>query len=128
MATTAIFSPLFYLASPYSHEDPFMREWRYHLAKKAIVFLLSDNLFTISPIVHSHHLGSDLPMDHLFWANYNRALLERCDGLIVLGMDGWAQSKGVRLELALARRLHKEILWLKPTAKGQFTFVEGREC
>jgi len=98
---------MIYLASPYTHPDPFVREERYLRAAKATVFLLSRKLWVYSPIVHCHELAKigGLPVDADFWREYNFAVLARCTKFTVLRTDGYESSKGVAGEKAEADRL-----------------------
>jgi hypothetical protein len=97
---------LFYLASPYSHPNSIVREHRFAVAEKAIVWLLRQKIWAFSPIVHCHKLAkeNDLPKDAEFWSEFNEALLLKSDGVLVLTIDGWVESKGVQAEINLANR------------------------
>jgi len=102
-----------YLASPYSHADQAVREARYHAACRATAAMLKTGLVVFSPIVHSHPLVAfDLPTGWDFWGRVDRAYLVRCDELVVLMLDGWQESAGVRAEIALARDLGKPVRFL----------------
>jgi nucleoside 2-deoxyribosyltransferase len=102
-----------YLASPYSHADPAVRKERYHATCRATAALLKAGLVVFSPIVHSHPLVAfDMPTGWDFWEPIDRAYLARCDEVVVLMLDGWQQSTGVRAEIALARGLCKPVRFL----------------
>ena len=67
----------------------------------------------ITPIVHSHPLVAfALPTGWDFWEPIDRAYLARCDEVVVLTLDGWKESTGVRAEIALARELGKPVRFL----------------
>jgi len=93
-----------YLASPYSHPDPFVREDRYLRAAQATTHLLKKGEWVYSPIVHCHELAkiADLPKDFTFWQNYNMAMLIRADKLLILRIEGYDQSVGIAAELSFA--------------------------
>ena len=104
---------MIYLASPYSHADPAVRETRYQAACHATAALLKAGFVVFSPIVHSHPLVAfDLPTGWDFWERIDRAYLSRCDEVVVLTLDGWQQSTGVRAEIAIARDLGKPVRFL----------------
>lgn len=104
---------MIYLASPYSHADPAIREARFHAACRATAALLRAGLVVFSPIVHSHPLVAfALPTGWDFWERIDRAYLARCDELVVLTLDGWDESAGVRAEIALARDVGKPVRFL----------------
>src|ERR1700674_2823229 len=94
-----------YLASPYSHPDPAVRHQRYETAGRCLVWLLKQQIWTYSPIVHNHNLAvaHALPTTYEFWDNYNQALLRVADELLVLCDDGYRTSRGIAAEIAFAR-------------------------
>lgn len=115
---------MIYLASPYSHADPAVREKRFHAACRATAALLRAGEVVFSPIVHSHPLVAfDLPTDFAFWASIDREHLARCDAVAVLTLDGWSESIGVREELRIARELGKPVRFFAPEATGSPTLA-----
>lgn len=106
---------MIYLATPYSHPDPAVREQRFRAACQAAVALLHAGHVVFSPITHSHPLAQHgLPGNWHFWERYDRALLERCDEVVVLMLDGWENSVGVQAEIRIARELGKPVRYLAP--------------
>lgn len=109
---------LTYLASPYSHEDPAVRESRFHAAcrKAAELMLAGDVVF--APIAHSHPISEQMPMgkatDHELWMSQDLPILRRCDRLLVLMLPGWDQSRGVREEMEVARACQITVEFEKP--------------
>jgi nucleoside 2-deoxyribosyltransferase len=101
---------MIYLASPYSHPDPAVREQRFREACRAAAELLRDGHAVISPIAHSHPLTQHgLPGDWEFWEHYDRELIARCDEVVVLMLDGWHESVGVQAEIRIAQQLGKRV-------------------
>lgn len=98
---------LIYLASPYSHPDEKVREWRFHQACKAAGALIQGGLFVFSPIAHGHPIAqhAKLPTDWKFWEAYSRTILRGCSRMMVLAIDGWESSVGVSAETDMARKL-----------------------
>lgn len=98
----------YYVASPYYHEAPLVREERYLHASHYIMNCLKNGEPVFSPIVHCHELAKiwGLPKDRDFWRSYNYAMLERALGLRVLRLNGWQSSAGVKEEIADAERLN----------------------
>jgi nucleoside 2-deoxyribosyltransferase len=106
---------MIYLASPYSHPDPAVREQRFRAACRAAVALLRAVQVVFSPITHSHPLAQHgLPGNWQFWERYDRAFLERCDEVVVLMLDGWGESVGVQAEIRIAWELGKPVRYLAP--------------
>jgi hypothetical protein len=106
---------MIYLASPYSHPDPTVREERFREACRAAAKLISLGRIVFSPIAHSHPITvHGLPIDWRFWERFDRWQLERCDVVAVLMIDGWAASVGVQAEIRLATELGKPVSYLSP--------------
>ena len=104
--------PLWYLASPYSHVDPIVREHRYLLTRNSVGKLLSVGVQVISPIVHWHAaaVAADLPTDFGFWQPSCLTLLDHCDGLLQFTLDGWEKSEGMAGEVAHAFARSKPVI------------------
>ncbi len=97
---------MIYLAAPYSHPDPAVREERYRQTCWHAVRLMREGRLVYSPIVHSHPLAQlGLPGDWPFWAEHNREMLNASSRLVVLALDGWQESQGVAAEVEIAREL-----------------------
>lgn len=100
--------PLTYLASPYSHHDPEVREERYRQACYTTAALMRNGHLVYSPIVHSHPLTRHpygLPTTWDYWRTLDEAMLSRCQELLVLTIYGWEDSEGVMAEVRLAKNL-----------------------
>ena len=94
-----------YLASPYSHPDPLVREERFRLACKAAAMLMQRGEIVFCPIAHSHpiELAMRAQGDHAFWQRQDQPFLEFSSRFALLRIDGWETSKGVAYELAWAQ-------------------------
>ncbi|MFQ5732136.1 MAG: DUF1937 family protein [Planctomycetaceae bacterium] len=108
---------MIYLASPYSHPDPAVRERRFQAACLAAAQLMRASHTVFAPIVHSHPLVDyGLPTDWSYWERQDREHLARCDEVVVLLLDGWRESRGVQAEVRLAENLGKPVRYLVPDA------------
>ena len=106
---------MIYLASPYSHPDPLVRHARFDAACRAAARLTLAGTPVLASVIQGHAmLRYGVPGDWSFWAPLARAYIARCDELIVLKLDGWRESQGVRAELALARELGRRVNYLEP--------------
>lgn len=97
-----------YLASPYTHPDPTVREERYVAACQATAHLMRDGDVVFSPIVHSHLLATDYgcPKEFSFWEKWCLSYLEHwATQFLILPLEGWEQSFGVSAEKAVAKKL-----------------------
>lgn len=89
-----------YLAAPYSHPDPTVREARMKVFYEYDAKLMREGHFTVSPLAKvATAKHSDIPDTWDYWEQYSYELLSRCDGMYVLMFDGWDQSTGVTAEL-----------------------------
>lgn len=108
-------SELVYLASPYSDENPSVREHRFRLAAVAAGDLMKQGFLVFSPIAHTHPIAEycELPTGWDFWERYDKAMLDACAEMIVLVTDGWGQSKGVAAEMAHFEQQGKPIRFIR---------------
>lgn len=108
---------MIYLAQPYSHPDPCVRQQRYEAGCRAISKLMSRGLHIYGPIQHSHGIAiyGGLPTDWAFWEAQDRAILSVCKALWVLTLEGWKESKGVQAEIKIAIELELPVKYLNPT-------------
>jgi hypothetical protein len=104
-----------YLASPYSHPDPLVRQARFDAACRAAAALVAGGKAVLAPIVQGHSLVRyGVPGDWSFWAPLARTFIARCDEVVVLQIDGWRVSHGVQAEMALASELGKRVDFFEP--------------
>lgn len=108
---------LWYLASPYSGH-PHGKEVAFRAAAANAGLLLAAEVPVFSPISHTHPIEKYSPQmrgrAHSFWMAADRAVFNRCDGLIVLTEPGWIASRGVQEELGWARERGIPIVYMKP--------------
>jgi len=95
-----------YLACPYSSPDENLRKWRVKQADKRAAELMEAGNLVFSPLSHSHpvskHCSSTCPQDHDFWLKQDLWILKICDEMEILCLDGWAESKGIGVEIDFA--------------------------
>jgi hypothetical protein len=101
---------MIYLASPYSHPDPAVRQDRFEKVCHAAAALIRRGHVVFSPIAHSHGMARlGLPTDWSFWETQDRWFLSVCAELWVLTLDGWQESRGVQAEITIAQSLGKPL-------------------
>lgn len=107
---------LYYLATPYSHEDRKIVEKRYEDARDAAHKLTMLGYLLIEPIGMSHDKARvwDLPKGYEYWKERDRAYIDHCQGVIVYTMDGWDKSVGVKDEITYAATEGKEVIYISP--------------
>jgi len=112
--------PVIYLASPYSHPDPAVRELRYEIAGEVATRLLHSGHLVYSPIVHSHPLVlHGLSTGWEYWRDLDMAMLSRCQELLVLTISGWAESEGVQAEILAAKEMGMPIRYTWHGSRGR---------
>lgn len=106
-------SPLVYLAAPFSHPDPEVSWHRLHTVSGYAAHLLDRGILAISPLSHGAQLDSPGIPDSV-WYELGLRILEGCDQLWLLALNGWDDSGGVRLELERARQLDIPVYVVSP--------------
>jgi hypothetical protein len=112
-----------YIATPYSHMDPAVRERRYLLAIQAVLALhkVFPREMIYSPIVYWHPaaLLHNLPTEHGYWEQINNTEIAHCDELLVIQLKGWEHSRGIAREILQAQiREVVTITYLSPSDLG----------
>jgi len=111
-----------YLASPYSHPDPAVRQERHDQACKAAATLMVAGHQVFSPIAHSHAVGAFLPtdllLDHSFWMAQDLPYISHwAEEVWVLTIDGYDKSRGVARELQAAQEYGRHVRFYSPGDK-----------
>ena len=93
-----------YLACPYSHPDPAVRQQRFEEVNKFAAKLMGAGLTVYSSISHTHPiaLAGDLPKGWDYWQRLDREFMRACSTLVILDLPGTKESVGVRGEIDLA--------------------------
>jgi len=116
---------LIYVASPYTHPDPEVRERRYRAVLLYTSKLMKRGYYAFSPIVYGHHM--QVPSLWTQWAPFDRQMLNHCTKLHVLCLDGWDVSVGVQEEIEWAG--NKPILYVEPDDEIKSCLVpEDKRC
>jgi hypothetical protein len=96
-----------YLASPYTDDDPDVRQRRFEVVCRVAGELMEEGHIVFSAIAHGHSvetIGMEGPAGHDFWMRQCVGMLERAEKLVVLTLDGWEVSRGVQEEIEFALR------------------------
>jgi hypothetical protein len=114
-----------YLAAPYSHADPAVRQERWLAASHAAAVLMRQHMVVLSPLSMGHPIGVmgkdiGIPTDFQGWRETSLVLLRAAQILIVLTLDGWRESEGVAAETGMARELGMRACHLHPTGRGTY--------
>lgn len=91
-----------YLACPYTHEHEHMQHQRYEQVTDVAAKLMLQGRVIYSPITSMHYLARRVKANQIDWLEHDLAILARCDILIVLQLEGWELSEGLKREIAFA--------------------------
>lgn len=105
-----------YLATPYTHSDREIMEYRNHLAGQIAGKLMEEGHIVFSPISHSHQIAADygLPTSWEYWERSCEVFVSLASKLVVITTDGWDKSVGVTGEINIAKRLGIPIEYHNP--------------
>lgn len=97
----------YYIASPYTHPDPAVRDARAHEVNRYSGALMQAGVYVYATIWATHHIAvrHALPTDFEWWLGFNKAFIDPAAGVIVANIPGWRESKGVAQEIGYAREL-----------------------
>ena len=111
-------SSLIYLASPYWHDDPKVREERVKTNAIYCGDALLDGKRIYSPLVHFSGIlrYHDVPcMTEDKWLEFAMSIMLVCSELYVLKLDGWDKSFGVGCEISMWKwSKRSKIVYIEP--------------
>src|SRR6056297_2606798 len=90
----------------YSDDDKRIRQERFEKVNDAAGKLMQAGFAIISPISQSHPIALQCNLGGKFdyWADIDYNIILRCDMVIVLCIDGWKDSEGVKKEITFAKK------------------------
>ena len=112
---------LILFSSPFRHEDINIMKKRCAAAHYVAAELTSRGHFVFSPLTHNEILNDlcqDVPKEH--WMQFDLTILSICKKLIVLKMEGWDLSKGVKREIIFAKEKGIPIEEIEPPEESKF--------
>ena len=102
---------MLYIATPYSHSDPVVMQQRYKKSCIATAKLMAAGIVVFNPLANTVpvvELGG-LDLSHEQFMQLDIPILQRSDEILVVALDGWTESKGVKQEMFEAFSLRKPI-------------------
>lgn len=96
---------MIYLASPYTHPDPHVRQERFFAVEEYTARCILDGQHIFSPIVYAHEMAIkySIPFTAEYWSEFNLDMILASRGMRVLQLRGWRESLGVANEIKLAK-------------------------
>jgi hypothetical protein len=117
MPITVVPKAIIYLACPYTDKNPQIRLRRFELATAAAATLVKRGLVVFSPITMTHPMDVALSGDNTlgsdFWIKFDEAFMDICSELVILKIDGWEQSSGIRREIEFFKTTGKPISFMR---------------
>ena len=95
---------MIYLASPYSHPDPLVRQVRFEKIVSYAIFCMEKGEVVFSPIAYGHQFISRIGTCHETWLHFNETVLLTCEEIRIVKLPGWESSLGIKTEIAYAER------------------------
>lgn len=103
---------MIYLASPFSHPSPKVRQARVEAVADYVRWhILERGIPVFSPVLYTAALP-DAPIPFEPWAPFNDHMIELCSAFAVYQLPGWEESRGIAHESNLASRLGKEMTFI----------------
>lgn len=91
---------LIYIASPYYSPDSGITQRRMEKIYEIMGEYIKRGEHVISPLsMHEVVIRHNLDGTYAYWGKYCLNILNRCDKMVVLCMDGWKESKGLADEI-----------------------------
>ena len=103
-----------YLATPYSKYRGGL-DAAFIQAAKAAAVLTKAGIGVFSPIAHTHPIavhGAIDPLDHAIWLPADAPLMAAAVGMVVVKMDGWQESYGIKKEIEAFEAMGKPIEYM----------------
>ena len=116
---------MIFLSAPYSSPFPEIRQKRLALFCEADRQLMERGVHSISPLLKTWVAeGTDQSTTWAYWKNYAEKLIVMSKEVIVLMVDGWDISEGVRDEVEYAISHNIPVSFMKFNEDGQLIEAE----
>ena len=118
-----------YLACPYTHKNPDVKNQRAKVSNSITAHLFDLNVITYSPISFWHHLAisHDLHGNFTNFREMDLYFISVSRGIIVICLEGWEESESVTEELKFADQLGLPIGYMNPLNYRTYTSPDYAE-
>jgi hypothetical protein len=118
-ATTVAAHEVVYLACPYTDPDPAVRKTRFEVATVVAADLIRAGRIVYSPITMTHPIdivlaGEANTLGSDYWVAFDEAFMEMCSEMVVIQLEGWQRSSGIRREIEYFTERKKPIRYVDP--------------
>lgn len=107
---------IYYLATPYHHQKPEIREERVRIAQLLTADLVSRGMHVFCPIAYGSLLRAQPAIqewNHEDWMAFDLPFLAKCDILLIAKMHDWHKSRGIQQERNFAAKAGIPVMWLE---------------
>ena len=106
---------LWYLASPFKSSQQAIERLRFMAVAKCSGMLAAQGVCAVSPILNGYtmraHMGFNQMTEDDFKA-WDHVLMPRCNGILVLQLEGWKESVGLSDELDHFAERHAPVAYI----------------
>ena len=118
--TSAPAHQVLYVACPYTDPDPAVRQLRFEIATAVAADLIRAGHIVYSPITMTHPIdillaGVSNTLGSDYWVAFDEAFMEMCSDMVVIRVDGWQRSNGIRREIEYFTKRKKPIRYMDPS-------------
>jgi Domain of unknown function (DUF1937) len=108
-----------YLACPYTDPDPAVRKSRFDVATAVAADFIRTGRIVYSPITMTHPIdmvlaGASNTLGSDYWVAFDEAFMDMCSEIVVIRLNGWDKSSGVRREIAYFQERNKSVRYMDP--------------
>jgi hypothetical protein len=106
-----------YVGGPYTHADHNVRSARFDALTAVAADLVRRGHIVYSPITHTHPIDvlfvrDDVHLSSDFWCDFDETFMSVCTEMVIVPLDGWEKSGGVKREREyFERRKLPVLLW-----------------
>ncbi len=115
----------YYIAAPYWHNDESVREERRQKTIAYSMMLTRRGILNYSPLLYSEKFKKT-KVPEQYWLEHGVRMVDACDVVRVLCLDGWDQSGGVKDEIKRAEEQGKSIEYIYQYQR--LAFCGSRGC
>lgn len=103
-----------YFGHPYSDHKPELRTMRHSLGLQVNAKLQSMGVFVYNAINSTHEYAARFGYNytHESWIELNHTFIDASCGMLVLGLPGWLESRGLREEMEYCATIGKPVYFL----------------
>jgi len=103
-----------YLAIPYTNYSDHEREWIFETANRIAFKYFWEGKTVISPITHCHPIAKyGFKGDFSVWREFDMELLKICSSVVVVCIEGWELSTGIKHEIEYAQANNIPVYYIR---------------